>query len=105
MSESYRLTDDRLAWLAAKPYCAAQAAKLPPLFWLSVVLSVGRAASVHRRSQGDRMSDYAMAVDGLVSRLSAPERVALRSTNQLPPWFLPAVDERYGQLRRRRADD
>jgi hypothetical protein len=100
MTEPHRLTDERLAWLAAKPYSEQRASKRSR-GWLSVILSVFGMAPAAERSEryGDAMADYGNAVDDLSRKLTADERAALRSSNVLPDWFLPAVDQRFTEIR------
>jgi hypothetical protein len=100
MTEAHRLTDERLAWLAATPSCEQRAAKRSR-GWLSVALSVFGMAPAAERGEWyrDAMADYGIAVDDLSRKLTADERAALRSSNVLPDWFLPAVDQRFTEIR------
>ena len=100
MTEPQRLTDERLAWLAAKPYCAQRATKASR-GWLAVVLSIVGMAPAAERSErfGDTMADYGIAVDDVSRKLAADERAVLRSQNALPDWFLPAVEQQFAELR------
>jgi hypothetical protein len=86
------LSDERLAWLAARDHCRTRAESHSPIFWLFIVLSFGRAAWTRRAQTEDKMNDYAFVVDDLARRLSPDERMRLRATGKLPDWFLPAVD-------------
>jgi hypothetical protein len=105
VSAPHRLTDERLAWLAAKEYCERQASAHGPFFWVFVVLSAGRAAQTWRRGIKDKLMDYGVAVDDLARRLSPEERATLRAANQLPAWFFPAVEARFASIRRLHRDD
>jgi len=100
-----RLTDERLAWLAAKDYCDRQARVTGPLAWLAILLTRGRAAGVRRLRVQDKLMDYGLAVDDVSRRLTAEERATLRAANQLPDWFIPAVEERFKAIQRQRNDD
>ena len=108
MTESVRLTDERLAWLAAQDYCAARAKHLnPALRALAVfvaILSVGRSARVRRAAVQQKQIDYGFAVDTVADRLSADERTVLRATRALPAWFYPAVEGEFEAIRRRRRE-
>jgi hypothetical protein len=115
-----RLSDDRLAWLAMRDYCQKQARRQGPFGWLltlfagrstgGVVRSSGTDLTVvsnsgrdlRREIRGERMMDYSLAVDSCAQRLTAEERVALRSAGQLPEWFVTAVNEEYTAIRKRR---
>ena len=105
VSTPHRLTDERLAWLAAKEYCDRQARAAGPFLWLAILVSFGRAAAEWRRGIADKLMDYGLAVDDVSRRLTAEERATLRAANRLPDWFIPAVEERFKAIRRQRRDD
>lgn len=100
MTEPRRLTDERLAWLAAEPHYEQRAAK-GSRGWLSAVPSVFGMAPAANRSEwyGGAMADSGIAVDDPSRKLTADERSVLRSSNVLPDWFLPAVDQRFAEVR------
>ena len=104
MAAPERLSDERLAWLAAKPYCDQRARKVGARGWLAVVLSVfGLGTAVERREgYSDAMALYGIAVDDVSRKLTAEERPALRTVGVLPGWFLPAVEQRFNDLRAQR---
>lgn len=57
---------------------------------------------LRKEIRSDRMQDYSLAVGSCVERLTAEERLALRSWRQLPEWFVAAVDDEYRKVRKRR---
>ena len=103
-----RVNDDRLCWLAVCDRLGSRARRLGP-FGLLGILAGGRSrgatrlgGDLRREAASDRMADYAVAVDQVSGRLSAPERARLRATGEVPPWFLDAVEQRAAELRRQR---
>jgi hypothetical protein len=109
---STSLTDQRLAFLAVRP--ALEKRSRPA--WskvLGLVTGSGRThvwrdgmpvygGSVAGDVQSDRMQSYVLAADIVAQRLSEAERIELRKDGALPPWFLPAVEEAYQSVRKRR---
>jgi hypothetical protein len=96
------LTDERLAWIAARE--ALRTSSQGGLFRrvLLGLLSGRRTGSrhvtmTHAGSElqadivGEKMMRYSIVVDELSRKLSDEERVTLRATGQLPEWFLPAA--------------
>ena len=106
MSDPIRLTDERLAWLAARDYCTKRARSHRPAFWLfyvvGVIVTVGGVARMRRMGIDEKLADYAFAVDDVARRLTPEDRAKLRADNVLPAWFLPATEERFHLLRRHR---
>lgn len=109
---STSLTDERLAFLAARPYLEVRAR---PWWSKTLVLLSGRgrthvwrdgmpiySGSAATHLQTVRMLDYVVAADIAAQRLSAEERVVLRKEGTLPQWFLPAVEDAYQSVRKRR---
>lgn len=102
-----------LAWQAARPELARRAWS-----WWSVPLRIlggagGRrlpgtgsaatpptAGSYTRELSNDRLADYAVAVDEVSERLTRPETDWLRSTGELPDWFIDEVETSYRAWRR-----
>jgi hypothetical protein len=100
-----RLPDERLAWLAARDYCTEKASArtgLKILHSLNLLFRSRDVRGVRNEGSNEKLKLYAVAVDQLVSRLNQDERQILRTSRQLPPWFLPAVDEAYSRLARAR---
>lgn len=113
-------TDERLAFLAAKPYLARRARP----WWLPffrIIEAGGGSAYVADRGmakvagggvlakrtitdemRGDRMADEVVACDIAAQSLSADERAHLRRTGELPDWFLPRVDQEVATLKKER---
>ncbi|TDT98710.1 hypothetical protein EDD99_6941 [Streptomyces sp. 846.5] len=46
------------------------------------------------------MADYAIAVDEASNQLSPDERLHLRSTGEVPDWFLADVEQRAAAIRK-----
>jgi hypothetical protein len=106
------MTDGRLAWLAVRDQLFNRAR---PASLLARLLRRGRRSSRIRRNAklldaegwvaadvGDKMGDYALAVDEVASHLSAQERLRLRETGTVPEWFLDAVEQEVAARRQRR---
>jgi hypothetical protein len=113
MSESpRRVTDERLCWLAVRDYCAKRSSKRGVFGWLGLFMAAsaraGRGAAAtglandsYRDGRGDRMGDYAFAVDDAARTLGKDERAHLRATGEVPDWFLADVERRYREIRRK----
>jgi hypothetical protein len=101
------LTDERLAWLAVRDDLNKQLRGSFGLALLGFFADGGFRRGVRScgSSRGGmisgRMAVYAEAVDDLAGELSAEERRTLRTTRQVPAWFLPRVQERAKELRKR----
>jgi hypothetical protein len=104
VTSPHRLTDERLAWLAAKPYCEQHARKAGSRGSLAGILFPRGLGTAVLRSERytNTMADYSFAVDDVSRKLTADERAALRAANVLPAWFLPAIDRRFNDLRAQR---
>jgi hypothetical protein len=89
------LTDDRLAWLAVKPYIDS---KTRPSFLLRLAgaLTGGPGMAVAREGANDKVHTYAFAVGDAVQDLTAEDRAMLRRTGQVPDWFIGRVEELRG---------
>jgi hypothetical protein len=92
------LNDDRLAWLAIKPYIVD---KTRPSFWWRLLGTLGRrgaVASGHeaREIASEKRTSYAFAVGDAVQELSREDRAMLRRTGQVPDWFIARVEELRG---------
>ncbi|MDN3023464.1 hypothetical protein [Streptomyces sp. S.PB5] len=101
------VTDERLCWLIVRDELRRRTGRLRFFGWATVLFSgrPGNAAfggDLRREHASDKMTDYAVAVDAAAQALSATERTHLRATAELPDWFLPDVERRYRQLRKRR---
>lgn len=101
------LTIERLCWLASREHIDRRTRRLGVLGWLSLLgardpggARLGR--SVRGDAAADRRRDYAVAVDAAAAELSADERLALRSTGQVPAWFFADIDRRVAELRHHR---
>ncbi|WP_034090011.1 hypothetical protein [Streptacidiphilus albus] len=102
-----RTTDERLCWLAMRDYVDEKSRKVG-LFRLFTYLGSGRRGGTRhgsdlRREQtsGIRI-DYALAVDQAADRLSHDERLHLRTTGQVPDWFVEDVERRLPAIRKRK---
>lgn len=96
------LTIERLCWLASREHIDRRTRRLGVLGWLSLLgaRDPGGARwgrSVRGDAAADRRRDYAAAAE-----LSADERLALRSTGQVPAWFFKDIDRRVAELRHHR---
>jgi len=103
------LSVDRLAWLAMRDYCEKQSRKGGAFGLLGRAFTTGRSRRLSASSSNfrndissDRMMDYSLAVDTCVQRLTAEERDILRSSGQLPSWFVAAVEQEREIERKRR---
>lgn len=113
-------TDERLAFLAAKPYLARRARPWWMPFFRIIeagggsayvadrgMAKVGGGGVLYRRTitsemHSDRMADEVVACDIAAQSLSADERMTLRRTGELPPWFFPRIDQEVTNLKRQR---
>ena len=102
------LSTDRLAWLAMREYCEKQSRKRGPFGFVARAFTTGASrrpstssATFRNEIVADRMMDYSLAVDTCARRLSPEECDVLRSSGQLPSWFVPAVEDE-SQIERRR---
>ncbi|WP_412540149.1 hypothetical protein R8Z50_30690 [Longispora sp. K20-0274] len=98
MTETHRLTDERLAWLAMRDYCDQKSRKTGLLGFISRVMSAGDANNDHSERRSDKMMDYGLAVDDVARELTPAERTRLRETGMLPGWFVEAVEDRYQKI-------
>ncbi|GIG62366.1 hypothetical protein Lfu02_67380 [Longispora fulva] len=98
MTESHRLTDERLAWLAMRDYCDEKSRRTGIMGFLSRIQTPG--ANNERRSA--KMMDYGLAVDDVARDLTPAERAELRRTGMLPGWFVESVEARYAEIVRGR---
>jgi hypothetical protein len=103
---------ERLCWLAVRDRLGRRERRNPvmPAWWVRSVARVGRGSW---RSLPDaewlgadltskRVASFGFAVYDVAQELSVAERQVLRSTGEVPDWFLPAVHRRRRELRRRR---
>jgi hypothetical protein len=110
-----RLSEDRLAWLAVRDRLERERYRLTWVWVLIALLAppvlgyllkglggafwgfaVGASASVamgktFRSQRGQRMKEYAVAVDEAMRELTVEDRAHLRATGQVPEWFLGRV--------------
>ena len=105
-----RFTDERLAWLAVRDQLSRKAGRAR---LLSRLLG-GRGARYRKDGVlldsggrdneiiGEKMRDYALAVDDVAQRLTSDERRILRATGKVPEWFLDDVEREVVEIRRRR---
>ena len=101
------VTDERLCWLIVRDDLRRKSSKLRLLGWFTVLFSgrPGGAAiggDLRRERLSDKMTDYAIAVDASAQALSPDERRRLRTTAQVPDWFMADVERRYQVIRKRR---
>jgi hypothetical protein len=114
------VTDERLAFLAAKPYLVRRSRP----WWLPFfriieagggsayvadrgMAKVGGGGVLYRRTitaemRDDRMSEQVLACDTAAQSLSDEERVTLRRTGELPAWFFARIDEEVAKLKQER---
>ncbi|WP_354637552.1 hypothetical protein [Kitasatospora camelliae] len=59
------------------------------------------AGEMRRELASGRMADYALAVDDTAETLTAEERRTLRAERTLPARFMPEVERRYQEIRKR----
>jgi hypothetical protein len=62
------------------------------------LMTAGLAPNMVRAAEQRRLTRYSLVVDRLAERLDDEERATLRTSRQVPEWFLPAV---YAQYRKR----
>jgi hypothetical protein len=101
-----RLRDEALAWQAVQPQLLRASRRGIGGILLTLIGSAGggnswnyRGGKVTTYSSGDinrqigkgRMVRYSIAVDEQAKKLTETERVVLRTTGQVPPWFLSTV--------------
>jgi len=101
VDETYRLTDERLCWLAIRDEIEKKTR--PSL--LMRILSAGSSRYGHDEARGhqrDHMGAYAEAVYDAARDLSADDRKMLRRNGAVPDWFLARVRELYAEDRLRR---
>jgi hypothetical protein len=107
---THRLTDERLAWLAVRDHFGALSRRRGVLRTAGLILAFmgggGRSrgamvAEDQRDAMTGKLGDYAFAVDDAARTLSRDERVRLRATGQVPDWFVPDVERRCAELRKR----
>lgn len=103
MAEQQRvphLNEDRLCWLAVRDQLGKQSRRPGVFGWITILGSArGRSSaalggSARRDAASDRMADFAIAVDEASNGLSHEERLHLRSTGEVPDWFLADVQRR-----------
>jgi hypothetical protein len=97
--------DERLAWLAVRDELARRSRSRPMTFLLRIVGNLaptrqGLGSDVSSPVVSRRMRRWSFAVHDVAQRLDAEERAVLRTTGQVPDWFLGAVRQRYRELRR-----
>ncbi|MEV6525850.1 hypothetical protein AB0M43_28290 [Longispora sp. NPDC051575] len=98
MTETHRLTDERLAWLAMRDHCAQKSRRTGIMGFLSRIQFAGDDDTAHTDRRSEKMQDYGLAVDDVARDLTPAERVALRETGLLPGWFTDAVEKRYAEI-------
>ncbi len=89
-----QLTDERLAWLAVRDQVRemSKPGGIGALLGvLKFMLAGGSRRGEAEEEMNDKMKKYAIAVDDLSRRLTREDRLVLRSTGAVPPWFLDAV--------------
>ncbi|MEV0732569.1 hypothetical protein [Polymorphospora sp. NPDC050346] len=108
--ENYRLTDERLAWLAVRAEVARRSKRRGILGWIDALThrdslqnlaysgpDSGRVTVVsdderHER-MNDTMADYAGAVDEVARRMTQEQRRMLRATGAVPAGFMDEVEK------------
>ena len=100
------VNDDRLCWLAIRDELGKSSRRLGVFGWITV-LGGGRGGSgaalggsARRDAASDRMADFAIAVDEASNQLSHEERLHLRSTGDVPDWFLADVQRRAAAIQK-----
>ena len=58
--------------------------------------------SARRDEASDNLADYAFAVDAAANNLTLEERRHLRTTGEVPAWFVPDVKQRAAEIRKNR---
>ncbi|MFD0529595.1 hypothetical protein ACFQ1I_26505 [Kitasatospora arboriphila] len=100
------VTDERLCWLAVREQVGKKARKPGLLGWLQVlgtIMGGGQGARIggdmRREAAASKMTHYTFAVDDAARALTAEERQHLRSTGEVPDWFLADVERRAAERR------
>jgi hypothetical protein len=108
------LSDGRLCWLAVSEYVDKQSRKQGVFGWFVLLAGAGvrrtgrgsggalQGGSMRGEEMSEKKADYALAVDDAAEALSPDERRRLRSTGQVPDWFLGDVERRVTEIRRQR---
>ncbi|GAA5184696.1 hypothetical protein GCM10023322_26740 [Rugosimonospora acidiphila] len=99
-----RVRDERLCWLAVRDQLDRRSRRrslLGRLVGNFTPTGRGLGVDLTRGSVKGRMMRYSFAVEDVAQRLTPEERQVLRSTGQVPDWFLNAVERRFHELRRR----
>jgi hypothetical protein len=103
-----KVRDERLCWLAVRDDLERRSRRRPgvALWWLGNRVAWWWSRWIPREVHDARetpvrrrMADYAFAVQAAARRLDPDERRVLRTTGQVPAWFLDEVE------RLRRAGD
>jgi hypothetical protein len=113
-----KLRDDRLCWLAVRDQLdrCARRGPLMVLAYMAVrrrryigtnprgekLVSSAVGEQAGRDITGGKMRTYALAVYDVSARLSPDERQVLRTTGQVPDWFLGAVLDHPRTVRKHR---
>ncbi len=85
------LSDERLAFLAAKPELDRRSRSTG---WrvIGSTFARGIGRDIAREHAGLVMESYALAVDNAAGDLNVDERLNLRRSGELPAWFFDAVE-------------
>lgn len=113
-----KLRDDRLCWLAVRDQLYRRASRNPLMLLAYVVSRRPRYIGTNARGaklvsdavgagagqdiKTGKMQTYAMAAYEVSERLTADERQVLRTTGQVPSWFLGAVRDHAKVVRKGR---
>lgn len=104
----YKLTDERLCWLAVREHLDRKSSKLGVMGLLNIFLG-GRsrggtraAGDIRRGKHDDMMGDYGFAVSDAAQQLTGAERTRLREHGEVPDWFLADVERRFAEIRKAR---
>jgi hypothetical protein len=102
-----KVRDERLAWLAVRDELARRSRNRPLTFLRRIFgnmspTSKGFGVDTTAPATSRRMRRWSFAVHDVAQRLDTQERHVLRTTGQVPDWFMDAVRQRYRQLRRTR---
>ena len=101
------VSDDRLCWLSVRDSLDKKARKLGFFGFLAVMGGRTRGGarlggSARRDEASDKLADYAFAVDAAANNLTLEERRHLRSTGEVPAWFLSDVEQRAAEIKKKR---
>jgi hypothetical protein len=103
------VSDERLCWLSIRGSLDKKARKLSLFGVLTVIATASRGrgsarlGSTSRRDEAsEKFADYAFAVDDAANNLTPEERKHLRSTGEVPAWFLSDVEQRAAEIRKSR---